>query len=80
MGSATGLETWHSFSSFEFEDATAGQPPNQPPGTAASVLQMQEYYANTGALARAVQVARGGKGAAPGVSIVEAFGKVGCCS
>ena len=35
---------------------------------------MQEYYANTGALKRAAQTARGGK--AVGCSIVEAYGKV----
>lgn len=34
---------------------------------------LQEYYANTGALQKAAATARGGK--APGVSIVEAFGK-----
>ena len=35
---------------------------------------IQEYYANTGALKRAAQTARGGK--AVGCSIVEAYGKV----
>jgi hypothetical protein len=38
------------------------------------VVCLQEYYANTGALARAAKVAR--KGRAVGVSVVEAFGKV----
>jgi len=37
------------------------------------LTDIQEYYANTGALKRAAQVARGGK--APSVSIIEAFGK-----
>ncbi len=40
----------------------------------------QEYYANTGALARAAQMANAQAGRDPdakvGVSIVEAFGKV----
>jgi len=37
------------------------------------LTDIQEYYANTGALQKAAANARGGK--APGVSIVEAFGK-----
>lgn len=38
------------------------------------LTDIQEYYANTGALARAAQMARGGE--AVGVSIVETFAKV----
>ena len=37
------------------------------------LFSIQEYYANTGALQKAAASARGGS--APGVSIVEAFGK-----
>ena len=39
-----------------------------------SMLRLQEYYANTGALKRAAESARG-DGGKVGVSIVEAFGK-----
>lgn len=37
----------------------------------------QEYYANTGALKRAAEVAKGTPGARVGCSIVEAFGGTG---
>ena len=46
---------------------------NAPPFLRAH-LPPQEYYANTGALKRAAQSARGG--APVGCSIVEAYGKV----
>ena len=44
------------------------------PPSCAPPSHLQEYYANTGALKRAAQSARGG--APVGCSIVEAYGKV----
>ena len=69
------LYLFHSFSSLPTLDPSPNASPDAPPPPSRlSVLPPQEYYANTGALKRAAQSARGG--APVGCSIVEAYGKV----